>query len=422
MAGRREARPGRLASILVAAALFVAVLSAATMALAEGPDITALQQQLYSGPVFEQKCFPCHTDISQSKSSEIIFSHGYHNLIPCSSCHTRFPHGVNGVVTQKPVMKGCWDCHGLRHGPQGALATGECQKCHRTPRERLRPKFHTADWKYKPHVAPSLKEMNTKCAMCHTLKQCDDCHFQFGISWKPDTAIAYDAEDGCEACHGNASLTKISNGELKSYQVTGVQDSAHKDLSCQACHQDFRYDDTAAPTKVWNVNAGLACASCHDHEKITKEYYGSIHGKELIKGNLETAVCSSCHGGHYIKLTKKDPVAKAELHAAAYRVCARCHKEQYDSYDDYYHGAAYKRGAADAPACWECHGSHSILPSADASSLVSAANLPKTCKECHTGSETSFTEGAKQLIHQKKTAQSENWLVQQLSKVGVKLQ
>ena len=363
MAARRGARPGRLASILVAITVLVAVLGSATMAIAQemtGQQMLDLFEQLRSGPVFEQECSLCHANIAQTKTKEIIFSHGMHIMRACSACHPKFPHQPGGTAT--PKMDVCFDCHGLNHGPRGNLATGLCVKCHMTKIDKLRPAFHTADWKGKPHVAPSLKQLNTKCAMCHTLKQCDVCHIKEGITWKPEKPMAYDSANGCLACHGDQNLYKSDvGGQRKSFQVQGLYSSAHKSLTCQQCHVDFKYIEGPDQTKIWAINAGLACAGCHDHEKVTKTYYSSVHGQKLIeqmvKGeNISTAVCSSCHGGHYIQRYSKDPVAKAELHAAAYRVCARCHKEKYESYDDYYHGAAYKRGAADAPACWDCHG------------------------------------------------------------------
>jgi hypothetical protein len=98
-------------------------------------------------------------------------------------------------------------------------------------------------------------------------------------------------------------------------------------------------------------------------------------------------------------------------------VCARCHAEEYRSYDDYYHGAAYKAGASDSPACWDCHGSHAILPSADEDSMMADENKVETCGQegCHTGSGVSFVENAGSLIHQKNEAEDSNPLRQLLS-------
>ena len=150
----------------------------------------------------------------------------------------------------------------------------------------------------------------------------------------------------------------------KSFQVTGVTDSAHQDITCQQCHIDYAYEEKTTPSKLWNINAGIACSQCKDHKEPNAQYQQSIHAEELNKGNNDSATCASCHGGHYIQRLDTE-AAKSLLHASAYRVCARCHREQYLTYNDYYHGAAYKKGASDAPACWECHASHKVLPASD---------------------------------------------------------
>jgi hypothetical protein len=103
------------------------------------------------------------------------------------------------------------------------------------------------------------------------------------------------------------------------------------------------------------------------------------------------------------------------MHQSSYRVCARCkqHGDEYDTYDDYYHGKAYKAGAPDAPACWDCHESHDILPKSDPASSVNEANVGETCgtEGCHTGSSETFGTEAASLIHSKATAVEENPLL-----------
>ena len=69
--------------------------------------------------------------------------------------------------------------------------------------------------------------------------------------------------------------------------------------------------------------------------------------------------CGDCHRpSHSIQMLTDNPEARAELHMQGYEICGKCHAEEWDSYSDYYHGAAYRRGAPDAPSCWDCHGFH----------------------------------------------------------------
>ena len=424
MVGRLRGRSRRAVSLTLAVFVFGIVLGLAAVAFAQTTQTTTqLNDEQFTvtvgGAVFAEKCDPCHGNIANTKNfaSEIIFKHGYHQLVQCSACHSRFPHRPEG--TEKPTMKSCFNCHGLRHGPMGIIATDQCEKCHVEPRSSdTKPAFHTADWAEKPHVKPSEEALNTRCMMCHDGKFCDDCHIEKDINWVPPTGYYYDAGDGCNACHGSDTLFKTAGGAAKSFQVTGVDQSAHRDISCQQCHIDYAYEDKISPSKLWNINAGIACSTCKDHKEANDEYQKSIHAEEINNGNYKSATCASCHGGHYIYRLDTE-AAQSLMHSSAYRVCARCHKEQYATYNDYYHGAAYKRGAPDAPACWQCHESHKVLPASDPESSVYPKNLGDTCGQegCHRRSDEDFAAAAGQLIHQKNTAVEQNALRRLLSSV-----
>jgi hypothetical protein len=391
-------------------------------------DPAALQQlfeQLQNAPVSEATCSGCHANISDTDnySSEIIFTHGNHILMQCSACHTQFPHRPEG--TSRPTMDGCVACHGLTHGGMGLLASGECEDCHVTPQERLRPSFHPYDWSGEPHVAPANERLNTQCMMCHDQESCDECHENESIDWTP-ASWAFDSESGCLSCHDSPLLQKTGAAGSRSFQVSGLQDSVHSDVTCQQCHIDFRYDEEQMASPLYTVNAGQACSDCHaglEDERLSApvdEYNKSTHAQAVQDGNLESATCGSCHGGHFI-FTTTTAVGEARMHQSAYRVCARCkqHGDEYATYNDYYHGRGYKSGAPDAPACWDCHNSHFILPSSDPDSSVSEQNVGDTCgsEGCHLGSSEEFGAQAGQLIHQKSEAQSQNPLLQLIANI-----
>ncbi len=369
------------------------------------------------GQVYKDKCSPCHADISKTQDYPVKFTHANHIAWACASCHTEFPHRPQGTL--RPTMKDCFNCHGLQHGPGGEMASGQCFDCHRPGPVPLRPASHTSDWADKPHVAPANEQANTLCAMCHTKQQCDDCHLKTGVQWEPSEPFLYDVRNGCQACHGNPNLTKMEEGKVKSYQVVGVEDSAHREITCQQCHEDFVYSPDVKPeTNLWYVNAGLACGDCHEHEKVTREYETSIHGQRIADGDYTSATCGSCHGGHDIARLDTAQAVR-ELHLAGERMCARCHPEDWASYSDYYHGAAYKAGADDAPACWDCHDAHTVLPSTDPSSTVYPANLPATCERCHQhkGATEGFVEASAEMIHGKAAVREANPLGQVLASI-----
>lgn len=421
-------RSGRLLAIMMATVVFAAVAVQATCAFAADPNApldaaatAQLLQQLGSSQVDEAVCTGlCHGNIAATKNyaAAIKFTHGNHIIVQCSSCHTEFPHQQSG--TQRPTMKGCFDCHGLRHGSMGLIAKAECEACHVTPRWQMSCPWEkdARDWAGKGHVQPSETKLNTDCMRCHTDKNCTTCHDRRGVVWTPKTGWAYDSGSGCQSCHGSSNLLKQDKGITKSFQVAGLNESAHRDNTCQQCHIDYRYDDEAAPTKLWNVNAGIACGMCHQNAEREQDrapvtlYNNSIHAEKIREGNYKSATCGSCHGGHFIYLLDTAE-AKERMHASALRVCARCHVEQYASYDDYYHGRAYKEGAPDSPACWQCHKSHDVLAKANPKSAVSDTNIGATCGQegCHKGSTEAFGAQAGSLIHRKLEVQKANPIV-----------
>lgn len=431
-------RKGRIATVA-----FVALVVAMTIAW----SATALAAVIDpNGGVYEENCQgQCHGTIwgPTKMASAINFSHGYHAVYQCSSCHgTQFVHNRNGTI--KPDMKLCWSCHGLQHGPQGEMATGTCTACHKLPVGKTRPPkpaWHTAGWAGKPHAGPGESQLRTRCMMCHTGQFCTTCHQKKGITWQPKDGIwAYDSGNGCQQCHALSTLRKavgqvkagVTTPLEKSFQVTGLDTSAHGSLACGQCHPDFTYSKTPNPTltRVWNINSALACQSCHQHDKEKDVYLKSVHGQLLLQGDVRTATCASCHGGHDIQKLN-NPAAVNALHGKAEQVCADCHEKEYASYDDYYHGAAYKKGAEDAPACWDCHGAHQIQKVKSPSSLVSVENIGRTCGgaaisqngtatpqlQCHQGSQQDFGEQAGNLIHQQKTVCNDNVIVRLIAAV-----
>jgi hypothetical protein len=327
-------------------------------------------------------------------------------------------------------MKNCMNCHGLRHGPQGILAKAACEACHNTPKWQLScPYKNEPEWAGKGHVKRGTTDTTSDCMMCHTEPDCTTCHDQNNIVWAPKDGWAYDPGEpgpktGCYACHGNSTLLAPVGGINQSFQVSGVTDSVHYQITCQQCHPDFRYDDKPAATKLWNVNAGLQCGTCHQtlknpaFSKPVGLYEKSIHAQKIRQGDYSAATCASCHGGHFI-YSLQTQEGKDRMHASAYRVCARCHQTQWDTFDDYYHGKPYKDGAPDAPACWQCHASHDVLQKANPESTVNPANLGATCGQtgCHKGSTEQFGSQAAQLIHRKGQVQQQNPLIQLIGKI-----
>jgi nitrate/TMAO reductase-like tetraheme cytochrome c subunit len=226
-------------------------------------------------------------------------------------------------------------------------------------------------------------------------------------------------------CHGDRNLIRQKGRQAVSYYIdpTMMSGSAHASVQCTGCHVDFAYK---APhnDKDWRKNAKLACKNCHN-----KEYQDFSLGAHAVRNTPGQAdpkadqkpLCGDCHGSHAIEGLTKDPQARAALRANGYQIFGRCHQQEWDQYSDYYHGAAYRRGAEDAPACWDCHGAHTVRPSKDVQSPTNQGNLIDTCsgkvtgRGCHQGVTESFVEYAG-FVHHREEAMQQNWLYATIAK------
>jgi hypothetical protein len=129
-----------------------------------------------------------------------------------------------------------------------------------------------------------------------------------------------------------------------------------------------------------------------------------VHGAALKTGVRDAPDCTNCHGEHLI-LDPKNPASALNAANISAQTCARCHADprlalryglpadRVPSYADSYHGLALREGLLTAANCASCHGVHDILRSNDPRSTVNAANLAKTCGQCHSGVNDKFAIG-----------------------------
>jgi len=180
--------------------------------------------------------------------------------------------------------------------------------------------------------------------------------------------------------------------------VADFASSVHAPLECTGCHEVTKYPHEPKPGKP-------ACASCHADE--VKQHTASLHGRSRANGHLEAASCQDCHGSVHALKAASDPaskVAKANLPAT----CGYCHSNPdivakfqipiarpIEAYQHSVHGRAVQRGVSTAPACSDCHGSHSLFAAADLRSKVNRARIPATCGACH----AEISQAYRQSVH-----------------------
>ncbi|MDQ5980416.1 MAG: hypothetical protein QG602_3393 [Verrucomicrobiota bacterium] len=200
----------------------------------------------------------------------------------------------------------------------------------------------------------------------------------------------------CMDCH-EAEFKARKKGQPKEW--IGVQPeffgkSVHGKLNCVDCHSTIT--EPEHPSKL----PPAQCASCH--EQAVGQFSKSIHGMSHEMGSSDAASCASCHGTHYMVPVKQadSPVFKFNLP----KTCGTCHDDDKITKDyrmgqvkaaghylDSIHGRALTQmGLIVAPSCNDCHGVHDIKRSVDKESHTNHANIAKSCGACHLGIEDTY--------------------------------
>ncbi len=127
------------------------------------------------------------------------------------------------------------------------------------------------------------------------------------------------------------------------------------------------------------------CLDCHLDPATTRKVGGRIVPLIFPTNTFQKSIharlnCIDCHVGI------KDLVHESKLPPPN---CITCHdakpghEHAATNYATSIHGVSHTLGASGAASCWDCHGSHEILPVKHADSPVMKLNLPKTCAKCH---------------------------------------
>ena len=206
-------------------------------------------------------------------------------------------------------------------------------------------------------------------------------------------ALNAPTNDECFKCHGSPDVEDATidvEGQQRSIYVDRAvyEASRHGKLACTSCHPGFKPGvHDAAQTEKWLFTAKIgACRTCH--ADVFEMYRGSFHG-DLVFGesNGEAPVCADCHEAHNIV-----PPDSLEFRTQIDSLCAQCHQEALKTYLDSYHGKASSLGDLETAVCTDCHGGHRILAPSDPQSSVNEANLVAMCGECHPGANENFVQ------------------------------
>jgi len=133
------------------------------------------------------------------------------------------------------------------------------------------------------------------------------------------------------------------------------------------------------PAKAPEKLANSDCLDCHLDPNTTRVVNGKteslVFPKDAFGKSVHAALsCVDCHSG-VKELVHSSPLPPP--------TCAGCHDKEAKEYATSIHGVSHMMGASGAAQCWDCHGSHDILPVTDRTSPVFKLNLPFTCAKCH---------------------------------------
>lgn len=301
-----------------------------------------------------------------------------HSRVDCIACHedlsgvTAYPHKIG----LKPVD--CAQCHEAEAAvftKHGRMQKGKdadfpaCWKCHGT--HDILPSKDPASKVHPRNLATACKSChtNTDIIKNHEVLRDEPIKLYEGSVHGQGAVRGVDLAATCSDCH-----------------------SANGEDGKRTAHRILPGSDTESP--IFHFNIPKMCGKCH--RGIEEDYWEGIHGQLVKRGEVDSPVCTRCHGEHGIlsPTDVRSPVSAARL---AEQTCAPCHEsailnERYGipsgrlkSYVDSYHGLKRKAGNVHVANCSSCHGGHRILPHTDTRSSIHPSNLQRTCGDCHPG-------------------------------------
>jgi cytochrome b subunit of formate dehydrogenase len=338
-----------------------------------------IRRVFYDAGVANQDCLECHGDPEfvvddgiQSRSLYVdVATHeaSTHAETPCSQCHVQ----VTPIFDERPCETvdeavDCSICHPVQVEEFGASSHGmlraegdfdapTCNDCHQ--RHSVTEQTNPASPTY-PRNVPEL------CARCHNAGEPAARRIQ---RTGPDIVLGYEM-----SIHGKGLL---ESGLVVTATCT----------DCHGAHTELPASEAAA--RINPNNVASTCGECH--HGIEEQFRESVHWPE--DGNFENAggehsypTCEDCHTSHTISRTDRD-----DFRMLMMSQCGRCHEEESETFFDTYHGKVSRVGGASAAKCYDCHGTHNILPTNEPASTLSRRNIVETCAQCHSGANRRFT-------------------------------
>jgi predicted CXXCH cytochrome family protein len=297
------------------------------------------EQAYYSGAHAGTACAQCHTEVSSTLARPCA---AIQNPVECGACHEdqveQFSTSTHGTLAAAgdPDAPVCLTCH-ERHATQ-------------TQRMPTSPTF--------PRNVPEL---------------CSGCHAQ--------------GQQAAVRIHGDVP-TPVESYEMSIHGTGLFQSGLLVTATCSSCHTAHHVLPTADPaSSVHNDNVSTTCGTCH--HGIEEEFRSSIHWPEIageLEPGRELPTCENCHTSHTISRTDRDDYRLEMMDQ-----CGYCHEHESETFFETIHGKVAQLGEAGAAKCYDCHGTHNILPTSNPDSMLGRRNVVETCAQCHSGANIRFT-------------------------------
>jgi len=372
--------------------------------------IEAVHVQVIEGRLWEEEphkipaCVDCHAPHEQRR---VFYDAGAANE-DCLACHqdptlvgySRVAGDTVSLYVDAAVYSGskhagtaCAQCHAdvtpaLSRACETSSSPVDCAVCHADPVEQYSLGTHGKLATQGDPEAPVCLDCHSKHAMLDNLNPTSPTY-------------ARNIPDLCATCHreGEPAARMLAEDPVETH-ATGIVGSYEMSIhgegliesglvvtaTCENCHTPHRplpQDDPESTTHPSNISA--TCGTCH--HGIEEAFEQSVHWERRGDADeLEYPTCEDCHTSHEIARTDR-----GDFRLTMMNQCGRCHVEETETFFDTFHGKVSRLGDQGAAKCYDCHGTHNILPPDDPASMLSRANVVETCAQCHPAANERFT-------------------------------
>ena len=320
-------------------------------------------------------CMECHSDTSltMKKDGKTIslyvdrekFGSHKHKSVACAQCHTEV-----STLVMRP-------CSTIEHKV-------DCSICHADIVGTYQTGIHGQRASQGDPIAPT-------CLTCH------DKHYTQDHLDSESPTYAMNVPTLCGGCHAaGKSVAEVVEKRIPGAKdiVNRYTDSVHGQgllksglvvaANCASCHTPHHeLPKSDLNSSVNPANLANTCGTCH--KGIEDEFRKSIHWPGNAKTDRKLPTCEDCHTSHTISR-----IGAKNFRNQIMNECGQCHKEESESYFTTVHGQASRLGENRVAKCYDCHGTHNILPPEYPNSTLAYNNVVNTCKKCHTSAQRKF--------------------------------